>query len=164
MTQEFLLQNSWLIALVVGSGGMLIYPVFFDSLAKQLTIAEAMLLINHKKAVLIDVRDQATVDEVGALGGATQVPYPELENKLPNMSKLKNKPLVFVCQNGHKSISASKIAKKLGFTDVYVLKGGFKSWLEAGMPLNKTSGSQKKMVDKQLEKKQNNQTKSKKRA
>ncbi len=166
MSQEFLIQNIWLIALMVGSGLMLVYPVLFGGLARYLTIAEAMLLINHKKAVLIDLRDAASVEQVGSLGGSTRIAYSELESQLPNMPKLKGKPLVFICQTGHQSISATKIAKKLGFNEVYVLKGGLKSWLESGMPIHKSSGSgtHQEAVNKQPEPKLSNSIKPRKRA
>jgi len=46
-----------------------------------------------------------------------------------NLQKLDNKrPIVVYCKSGGRSGKAAKILEKLGFKEVYDLKGGYKSW------------------------------------
>jgi rhodanese-related sulfurtransferase len=50
----------------------------------------------------------------------------ELNEKLKKLPK--EKPYVFVCRSGMRSLNAALAAKQMGFTDVYNLKGGMIAW------------------------------------
>lgn len=138
MTQEFLLQNSWLIALALGSGLMLVIPAFSGGTAKRATVAQTTLLMNQKKAVLIDIRDDELAQKMGYLGGAKRVLAAELESKVPSLVKSKDTPIVVACQVGQRSSGAAKTLQKLGYTEVYSMDGGANAWMDAGMPIKKT--------------------------
>ncbi|MDX1668403.1 MAG: rhodanese-like domain-containing protein [Limnobacter sp.] len=137
MTQEFLLENSWLIALALGSGLMLIIPALNGGGVKRATVAQTTLLMNQKKAVLLDVRDEDLAQKMGFLGGAKRVPVSDLEAKVPSLVKSKETPIVVACQMGQTSKSAAKTLQKLGYTEVYSMDGGANAWMDAGMPIKK---------------------------
>ena len=61
MSQEFLIQNSWLIALAVGSGLMLIWPVLTKGGGTRVTVPQATLLINQKNGTFRDAGFEAEV-------------------------------------------------------------------------------------------------------
>ncbi|MDX2090332.1 MAG: rhodanese-like domain-containing protein, partial [Kofleriaceae bacterium] len=48
---------------------------------------------------------------------------------------LTRKPIVFVCARGVRSLSAAKLAERLGFEHIYSLDGGTSAWAKAGFPI-----------------------------
>ena len=73
--------------------------------------------------ILIDVRTRQEFLE-GHLEGAILIPYFEIRKKIPNIIPSKEQCIVLYCQNGGRSIKAYEILKKIGYTNIYNLKGG----------------------------------------
>jgi rhodanese-related sulfurtransferase len=88
--------------------------------------------VARKKAVLVDVREQAEWDE-GHLAGAVLLPLSELKKGQPADKLPKDKILYTHCVVGQRAISAGNILEKLGY-EVRPLKAGYKQLLEAGFP------------------------------
>jgi rhodanese-related sulfurtransferase len=86
--------------------------------------------------VLIDARNS-----VGWNSSATKIPGAfriEPDNIDQGIDLLPKDQLIIVYCNGQQeaySLEVSEALKKRGFKDVYVLEGGFYSWLGAGYPL-----------------------------
>ena len=75
--------------------------------------------------MLVDVRTEAEVDEMGMIHGAINIPVDELRQ---NLSKLdKNKEILVYCQIGLRGHVASRLLLNLGYK-VKNLTGGFKTW------------------------------------
>ncbi len=94
---------------------------------------EAVRLINNDAAV-IDLRN-ADAYSRGHIVNARNIPLDEFDPTQDKIVKLKNKPLVTVCDSG---ISSNKIVdtlRKAGFENVYGLKGGMSAWDQAGLPV-----------------------------
>lgn len=143
MTQEFLIQNSWLIGLAVASGGLLLWPMITKGGASRVTVAQATLLMNQKKAVFVDIRDEDVVAQQGTVLHAKRIPQNDLKNKAAALSKSKETPVVVVCQTGVRASGAAKILKEAGYTEVHILDGGVNAWKEAGMPMKKPADDNK---------------------
>ncbi|HEX4878704.1 MAG TPA: rhodanese-like domain-containing protein [Limnobacter sp.] len=137
MTQEFLLQNSWLIALALGSGLMLVWPILTKGGGKRITVAQATLLMNQQKAVLVDIREDDMVRSAGAIPHAKRIAINALKDKADTISKSKETPVIVVCQVGSRSGAAATILKGAGYSQVFTLEGGVVAWKEAGMPTKK---------------------------
>ena len=134
---KFLIDNWMLISIALASGGMLVWPMVSSGMnAGALTASGAVQLINREKAVVVDVGDMEEF-AAGHLGGAKNVPFNELEEKLPGAVKNKTLPLILVCPTGARSNRAVAIAKKLGYEQAQALGGGLKAWKEANLPLEK---------------------------
>ena len=136
---KFLVDNWMLISIALASGGMLVWPMMASSLnAGALSASGAVTLINRDKAVVVDVSE---MDEFagGHVGGAKNVPFSELENKLGAAVKNKALPLILVCANGARANRAVAVAKKLGYEQVQALGGGLKAWKEANLPIEKAA-------------------------
>ena len=134
---KFLIDNWMLISIAVASGGLLVWPLVASGMnAGALTATGAVTLINREKAVIIDVSE---TDEfaAGHVVGAKNVPFAELENKLPLAAKNKALPLIFLCPLGARAGRAVAVAKKLGYDQAQALNGGLKAWREASLPLEK---------------------------
>ena len=85
--------------------------------------------INKKESLLFDVR---TMEEfkLGHIEGAINIDYYEQKLFLDFFRKVeKSKPIYIYCRSGNRSRKSSEILKKLGFTKVYDLEGGYKNWI-----------------------------------
>lgn len=134
---KFLIDNWMLISIAVASGGMLIWPMVAGGMnAGALTASAAVQLINREKAVVVDV-GEADEYASGHVGGAKNVPFSELEDKLAATVKNKALPLILVCATGARANRAVAVAKKLGYDQAQALGGGLKAWKEANLPLEK---------------------------
>jgi rhodanese-related sulfurtransferase len=134
---KFLIDNWMLISIAVASGGMLVWPMISGAMnAGALTASGAVQLINREKAVVVDV-SEADEFAAGHVTGAKNVPFSELEGKLPATVKNKALPLILVCATGARAGRAVAVAKKLGYEQAQSLGGGLKAWKEANLPLEK---------------------------
>ena len=135
---KFLIENFWLVGLAFGSGAMLLWPMLRGSAggAQEATPSEAVLLINRENALVLDVRDE---DEyaAGHIVGAKHIPSAQLAERLNELRKYQQKPLLVHCQSGVRSTSACAQLKQAGHTRLYNLKGGFNAWKQANLPVEK---------------------------
>ena len=93
-------------------------------------------MMNKERANLLDVRTLPEFNEEHIVG-SEHLDLLELQNKLNQVQKNKQQPLIMVCASGSRSQKAVAIAKKLGFEQVHSLSGGLKSWKEASLPTQK---------------------------
>jgi rhodanese-related sulfurtransferase len=135
---EFIRHNLLLIALALVSGGMLLWPLLRRGTtgATDVSPTEAVLLINRENALVLDVRN---ADEFakGHITDARNIPLAELESRLGELFKFKDKALLVNCQGGVRSASACAVLKKGGFNKVYNLEGGVNAWVQAKLPVLK---------------------------
>ena len=84
---------------------------------------EELLKKTREGAILIDVRTKQEFLEKH-IDGALLIPYFEIYKKIGNMVPNKVEPIIVYCQNGGRSIKAYEVLKKLGYSNIYNLKGG----------------------------------------
>ena len=135
---QFIQNNLMLIAVALLSGGMLVWPLIGRRVSgvKEVETLEATQLINHRDAVILDVREDKEFS-TGHLPNAKHIPLGQLVARLKDVEKFKNKPIVVNCRSGARSATACGILRKNGFEEVYNLKGGINAWLQANMPVEK---------------------------
>tara|TARA_B100001989_G_scaffold217438_1_gene168602 strand:- start:381 stop:767 length:387 start_codon:yes stop_codon:yes gene_type:complete len=108
-----------------------------NDLIKKLSFEESINLINNSKTVIIDVREESEVYNLGLVKNAIHIPRGLLEFKLSPNSP--NNPVLIddetnilvYCAGGYRSALAAKTLLDLGFKNVYNL-GGFQEWVESG--------------------------------
>ncbi len=135
---EFLVNNWYLVAMAVVSGGLLFWPMLRGGRgAGSVSPEQAVQLINRERAVLVDVSEPAEF-AAGHPAGAKNVPFGSLESSgvLPKNKAL---PLVLVCPSGARASRAVGIARKLGFENARSLAGGLAAWREANLPVEKSA-------------------------
>lgn len=103
---------------------------------KALTPAGLTQLINKNNALLIDVSSIQDYEK-GHVPGARHVAMSQFDPENKDLAKARELPVAVYCKTGQTSGTAAKRLKKAGFTDVYTLDGGLRSWVEAQMPLVK---------------------------
>ena len=134
---EFIQQNLILVAAAVVSGSLLLFLTLRRPDAKNAVNAtQATLLINREDAVVIDVRETSEYVE-GHLPESRNYPLGQLEQRLGELERNKEAPVILVCQSGARSGEACKKLEALGFTRVHNLEGGVAAWRAAGLPLKK---------------------------
>ncbi|MBS0354405.1 MAG: rhodanese-like domain-containing protein [Proteobacteria bacterium] len=131
---EFLQHNWYWAALAAVSGSLLIATSLRGS--RGISPAQATQLINREDAIVIDVREAGEYT-AGHLLNARHIPLGDLPNRLAELEKFKDKPVILNCQTGGRSSSACDVLRKAGFTQVHNLEGGIAAWTEAGMPVSK---------------------------
>jgi rhodanese-related sulfurtransferase len=136
---SFILENWYLFAAALVSGGLLLWPVITQGSTGgvRVSAADAVQLINRQKAVLIDISDPAQY-AAGHAVGAKSVPLETLESSR-DLPKNKALPVVVVCPNGSRAPRAVAVLKKLGFENARALAGGLAAWRAANLPVEKTA-------------------------
>ena len=121
------------------TGGMLIAPLFSRLLAgsvPQVGALEAVQLMNRRDAVVLDVRDTAEY-AAGHIPHARNIPFANLTDRLRELEKMKSRPIIINAQSGTHSAKVCGALKKIGFSDVFALRGGLTGWVEASLPVEK---------------------------
>lgn len=134
---SFLIENYLLVLMALASGGLLLWHTMQKNQAGSIGTAEAVRLINHEKAVLIDV-GEASEFATGHAPGARNVPLGELgaSKALPANKAL---PVVVMCPSGARANRAVGVLRKAGFEKAIAVNGGLGAWREAGLPVEKAS-------------------------
>jgi adenylyltransferase/sulfurtransferase len=102
-------------------------------MVETLSPRDAANLIAAQGLDLVDVRDEHEWAR-GHIPGARLVPLDQLRAD-PDRA-LTRDGIVFVCAKGVRSLTAAKIAERLGYATVYNLEGGTAAWSKAGLPID----------------------------
>jgi rhodanese-related sulfurtransferase len=107
--------------------------------------AEVKAMLDRGEAVVVDVREPNEVAATGRIPGSLNIPRGLIEFKAdaeaatPERSLLEGKAVVLHCGGGSRAALAGKTLKDLGYEKVFNL-GGFKDWVEAGLPIEPGTG------------------------
>tara|TARA_B100001059_G_scaffold147155_1_gene147026 strand:+ start:14849 stop:15232 length:384 start_codon:yes stop_codon:yes gene_type:complete len=103
----------------------------------RLSFEESLNIIKNNHTLIIDVREESEVNNLGIIKDAVHIPRGLLEFTLiPNSPKnpiiINDDTYILVyCAGGYRSALAAKTLKDLGFKNVFNL-GGYKEWVENG--------------------------------
>jgi rhodanese-related sulfurtransferase len=103
---------------------------------REVTVEEARQhLSKNPTAVLIDVRE----DQEWQQGHATQAVHlgrgileRDLERQFPDPER----EIILYCGGGYRSVLAADAARKMGYRNVFSLKGGYRALLDAHWPMS----------------------------
>lgn len=93
---------------------------------ENISLAEAKVLIDNKEANILDVRNQAEVEE-GAVEESQHVMLGTLLRHLDDVKT--DKKLIVLCELGGRSAIAVSVLKANGFEDVVNMSGGYAGWV-----------------------------------
>ncbi|MGC2166601.1 MAG: rhodanese-like domain-containing protein [Gallionella sp.] len=135
---QFISLNFFPIIIAILSGSMLFWSIFGNRIRgiKEVDCIAALQLINHKNAIVLDVREDDEY-KAGHVLGAKLVPLGKLTEHLPQLEKYKDRPIVVMCRSGIRSATACTRLGKHGFTQAHNLAGGVIAWQKANLPLDK---------------------------
>jgi len=131
---DFLLQtdNLMLVGIAVSSGLMLLWPTIQRSRAGgSVSTTQAVQLINHEDAIVIDVRPSGTFQQ-GHIAHSRNIPIAEIADKAGKLPK--DKPILVTCDKGQIAMGGAAKLRKAGLERVMVIEGGLNAWTQAGLP------------------------------
>lgn len=132
---KFIIDNIFLIGIVLVSGGALIVHTLQRTGAK-VTALQATQMINQGKTLILDVRNSDDF-AVSHLRDAKNIPLKELKNRVAELEKFKARPVIVVCTKGLQAAKATAQLKKLGYDGAVSLLGGLEAWQAQGLPVTK---------------------------
>ena len=100
----------------------------------RLAPLQAVRLINDREAVVVDLRPVADYKK-GHLLNALNLPVAKLEERAGELGKDKSKPVLLYCALGSVAGEAAAQLRKLGYSEVYPLRGGINGWLSSNLPV-----------------------------
>ena len=100
----------------------------------SLSPQQAINLVNEKDGIFVDLRDAADFGK-GHIVGAVNIPAAKLGERMVELEKFKNKPVVLVCKMGQQSGAAGKQLRGENYTRVYKMSGGMMEWGNLQLPL-----------------------------
>ena len=105
---------------------------------KEVNIDQVEDLINNKKIgedfYLIDVRDKEEFDQAH-IENSLFISRGFLEFKIPSLIPNTNSHIILYCGSGGRSAFAAENLERMGYSNVYSMAGGIKSWYLQGKPV-----------------------------
>ena len=94
---------------------------------------DKMCSLDEKNVVFLDVRTPAEFngkaeDKFGAIKNAINIPVQELEKRMNELEKYKDKEIIVYCSHSHRSPRASYMLTQYGFKKVTNMLGGMSVW------------------------------------
>jgi len=135
---QFMQNNIWLVLITIGSGMMLLWSFLGNRVrgVKEVDNAGALQLINHKNALVLDVRDEEEF-KAGHILNAESIPLLSLKERIGELERRQERAIVVVCRSGSRSATATALLNNRGFNQVYNLTGGMMGWQKADLPVEK---------------------------
>lgn len=130
--QHVILVVIWIFLLI-----MVFYSIIINWISNHFEIScdKLVSLINKKNAVVIDIRNRNDYDS-GYIMNSINIPFSDIKNKIVfSYKKFKDMPLIIVDNSTRSLYSTRKYLNKLGFVEVYILKGGINNWKNHDFPL-----------------------------
>ena len=135
---QYLQNNIWTVVIAIMSGSMLLWSFFGNRLRgiKDVDIVEALQMINHKNALVLDVREESEYKS-GHILNAKWIPLGNLSDRTGELERYREQDIVVVCRSGNRSANACALLVKKGFAQAVNMSGGVMAWQKSNLPLEK---------------------------
>jgi len=135
---EFAVNHPLLLGGFVAVLGLLVGTEVMNQLrgVRQLSPAQAVAWINDPNALIVDVSPVADFNR-GHIVNARNIQSSRLSDPDAEILKLKDHRLLVVCKTGPTAVAAANSLRKLGASEVAVLKGGMAQWRNDQFPVTK---------------------------
>jgi rhodanese-related sulfurtransferase len=98
-----------------------------------LTPQQAINLVNAEGGVFLDLRDASDYKK-GHISGSVNIPASKLPERMVELDKYKDKPIILVCKMGQQAGAAGKQLRAAGYTKVNRMTGGMMEWGNLQLP------------------------------
>jgi rhodanese-related sulfurtransferase len=102
----------------------------------QISVQDAAPLIQEKKVTVLDVREPSETKN-GYIENAILIPLGQVEQRLDELARYKDEPMIVMCASGGRSSQAIRALSKQGFSKLQNLEGGMNAWRKAQLPVFK---------------------------
>jgi len=100
---------------------------------KQVSVNEAVAIMNKDKAMILDVREDKERTD-GTIENAQHIPYSQLSDKMAQLGANKQANILVYCRTGARSNPACNLISKAGYENVSSMNGGIIAWETANLP------------------------------
>lgn len=104
---------------------------------REISVEQAQARMKNG-AALIDVREDNEWNEAHA-EGAIHIGRGVIERDIVNQIPDKNAELILYCGGGYRSALAADNLRKMGYTNVFSMIGGWKAWKDSGSSIDEGS-------------------------
>lgn len=129
---EFLAQE-WLLVLALLVVIVMLFMHEGRRSGPTVTPQQAINLVNAEGGIFLDLRDASEFNK-GHVSGAVNIPVTKLPERMVELEKYKDKPIVLVCKMGQQSGAAGKQLRSAGYTNVNRMTGGMMEWGNLQLP------------------------------
>lgn len=129
---EFLAQQWLLAAALLVVVAMLVLHEMRKS-GPSVSPQQAINLVNAQSGVFLDLRDAAAFKQ-GHIVEALHIPSAKLGERMAELEKFKDKPIILVCKMGQQAGAAGKQLRANGYQKVYKMSGGMMEWGNLQLP------------------------------
>ncbi|NOQ64880.1 MAG: rhodanese-like domain-containing protein [Methyloprofundus sp.] len=129
--------NHWMLVVAfLAVTFFLIQDIIESSMRKYQMISPILTVtkLNSGNPIIVDVREGGEFKK-GHIADATNIPLGSIEKNIGKIDLHKEDDVIVVCQSGMRSGTACATLTKLGFTNVYSMRGGMQSWEENKLPV-----------------------------
>jgi rhodanese-related sulfurtransferase len=95
---------------------------------------QTVVLVNKEDGVVLDVRERKDFDK-GHIVDAINIPLAKLSERIAELEKQKDKPIIVVCQHGQTAGDAVKLLHTNGFAKANKMGGGLSEWQAQNLPV-----------------------------
>lgn len=127
LTQQWILAAALLVVIIM---------LFMHETRKSgpsLSPQKAINMVNAEQGVFLDLRDAADYKQ-GHIVDAVHIPSGKLAERMAELEKYRNKPIILVCKMGQQASAAGKQLKGNNFEQVYKMTGGMMEWSNLQLP------------------------------
>ncbi len=103
---------------------------------KALSPQQLTYLVNREEAVVVDLREAKDYKQ-GHIVDAVNIPFNKANERLSELERYRDRPMVLVCKMGHSSSALGKTLASKGFDKVHRLGGGMMEWENMQLPVVK---------------------------
>lgn len=109
---------------------------------------EVLEAVTSGQSLLLDLREKEELDINGSFPDAIHIPRGVLEFAVDPghpaffSGVTPDQSIILACASGARSALATETLQALGFHKVANLRGGFKAWVEQGLPIDRPGHSQ----------------------
>ncbi|RLA47437.1 MAG: rhodanese-like domain-containing protein [Gammaproteobacteria bacterium] len=129
---EFLIQQ-WILAAALSTVIIMLFMHEVRKSGPSLSPQKAINMVNVEQGVFLDLRDVADYKQ-GHIVDAVHIPSAKLAERMTELEKYKNKPIILVCKMGQQASAAGKQLKGNDFEQVYKMTGGMMEWRNLQLP------------------------------
>jgi rhodanese-related sulfurtransferase len=101
---------------------------------KGLSPQQVTQIINQDNGLVLDIREHKDYER-GHIVDAINIPLAKLAERVVELDKKKDRPIIVVCQMGHSAAEAVKLLQERGFERVARMSGGMSEWHVQGLPV-----------------------------
>ena len=136
---EFASKHWMLVVAFLAVTYFLIQDIIESSLRKYQTISPMLTVtkLNTGNPVIVDVREIGEFKK-GHIADAIHIPIASIESQIKKIDLYKQDDVIVVCHTGMRSATACSNLMKLGFENIFLMKGGMQSWEENKLPVVKS--------------------------